>query len=187
MPKDTDEIVVAANGTVRVGAVGAAEPATISAAFGAGWTDIGHISDDGITIRDAKTLEIIRVWDLFYPARRIVTERDFTVAMALAQFSGLQVELAFGGATVTEDAAGEYRFEPPSPEVLAENALAIEWADGDKNYRLILPRGMVVDDVETKLVRTTSMLLPITFGVVGQEAVAAWYGQTDDPTFIEAT
>lgn len=186
MPKSVDEIVVAAGGTVRTGAVGVDEPADIAAAWPAGWTDVGHISDDGITVRDAKTLEVIRVWDLFYPARRIVTERDFTVAMTLAQASGVQWELAFQ-ATITEDAPGKFRITPPAPEELDDRALGIEWADGDKNFRLILPRGMVVDDVETKLVRTTNIGLPITFGVIGQEAVDAWYGLTDDPTFLEAT
>jgi hypothetical protein len=186
MAKDVDQIVVGANGTVRVAPVGTAEPADIDAAFGAGWVDLGYTSEDGVTVTDSNTLETIPVWQLFYPARRIITERDFTVAFALRQFSGQQVEFAFGGGEVTSDGAGKYRFTPPAPEDLDERALAIEWLDGDKTFRLILPRGMVTENVETQVVRTAAADLPVTFGVIGTDTGQPWYLLTDDPDFADA-
>lgn len=187
MPKTTDEIVVGANGTIRVAALSVPEPADIAAAFDAGWADLGYVSEDGVTVVDAKTLESIPVWQLFYPARRIVTERDLTVAFALRQFSGIQVEFAFGGGEITEDGAGKFRFTPPSPEVIDERKLAVEWLDGDNTYRLIIPKGMVTENVETKIVRNAAQDLPITFGIIGTEGEDPWYLLTDDPTFAEAT
>lgn len=187
MPKNTEEIVVGANGTIRAAATSVAEPADISAAFAAGWVDLGYASEDGVTALDSKTLERINVWQLFYPARRIIVDRDFTLAFALRQFSGIQVELAFGGGEVTEDGAGKYRFTPPDPEVIDERKLSVEWIDGDNTYRFIIPKGMVVDNVETKIVRSAASDLPITFGVNGTEGEAPWYLLTDDPTFAEAT
>lgn len=188
MPKDTDQIVVGANGTVRVAPLGTTQPADIDAAFAAGWTDLGFTSEDGVTITDSKTLETIPVWQLFYPARRIVTERDFTVAFTLRQFSGAQVEFAFGGGSVSADGAGKFRYTPPAPETLDERMLSVEWLDGDTTFRLIIPKGMVTENVETKLVRTAAADLPITFGVIGDDAISApWYLLTDDPSFAEAT
>lgn len=187
MPKSTEEIVVGANGTIRVAPAGTPEPADIDAAWNAGWVDLGFTSEDGCTITDSKTLEKIPVWQLFYPARRIVTERDFTVAFTLRQFSGLQVEFAFGGGEVTADGAGKFRYTPPDPETIDSRMLGVEWLDGDKTWRLIVPLGMVTENVETKLLRTAAADLPITFGVIGQANVDPWYFLTDDPTFAEAT
>lgn len=186
MSKDTDQIVVGANGTVRVAPLGTPEPADIEAAFDAAWTDLGYTTEDGVTVTDSKTLENIPVWQLFYPARRIITERDFTVAFALRQFSGRQVEFAFGGGAVTADGAGKYRFTPPAPETIDERMLSVEWVDGDKTFRLILPRGIVTENVETQVVRTAASDLPITFGIVGQDGVDPWYLLTDDPDFADA-
>lgn len=187
MPKDTDEIVVGANGTIRIAPTGSTEPATISASWDAAWVDLGFSSEDGVTVKDAKTLEDIPVWQLFYPAKKIVTARDFTAAFVLRQFSGLQVELAFGGGTVTEDAPGEFRFTPPAPEIVDERAAGIEWVYGDNTYRLIIPKCVVTEDVESKIVRTAALDLPITLGVIGEDGVDPWYLLTDDPTFAEAT
>lgn len=185
--KTTDQIVVGANGTVRVAPTGTPEPADINAAFDGAWVDLGFTSEDGVTATDAKTLETIPVWQMFYPGRRIITERDFTLAFALRQFAGAQVEFAFGGGEVSADGPGAFRYTPPAPEVIDERMLAVEWLDDDKTYRLILPKGMVTENVETKIVRTAASDLPITFGVIGEDGVDPWYLLTDDPAFAEAT
>ena len=186
MSKDTDQIVVAANGSIKVAEVGTAAPASISAVTGAGWLDLGFASEDGVTFLDGKTVEPIPVWQLFYPARRIVTEKEATVSFVLRQWSTDTVQLAFGGGTVSSDGAGEYRYTPPEAGTIDERSLIVEWVDGDKNYRLIIPRGMVTENVETNLVKTAAADLPITFGVNGEEGVAPWYFQTDDPALAPA-
>lgn len=187
MGKDTSQIIVGANGTVRVAPVGTAEPADIDAAYGAGWVDLGFTSEDGVKFRDTKSVEAIPVWQLFYPARRVISERDFAVEFVLRQFSGNQVEFAFGGGTVSVDGAGKYRFTPPDPEVIDSRALAVDWLDGDYSFRLIVPNGMVSEDVETQLARATAADLPITFSVIGEDGVDPWYLLTDHPAFLEAT
>lgn len=185
MSKDTDQIVVGANGTVRVAPPATAIPAHIGAAFDAAWNDLGYTSEDGVTMTDAKTLEIIPVWQLFYPARRIVTDRDFTLAFALRQFAGEQVEFAFGGGEVTSEVEG-YKFTPPEPEVIDERMLSVEWQDGAKTYRVILAKGMVTENVETQLMRSSAADLPITFGIIGESGVSPWQIQTDDEAFAAA-
>jgi hypothetical protein len=189
MAKDTDQIVVGANGTIRVAPVATADPADVAAAWPAGWVDLGYTSEDGVTFTDARTLEAIPVWQLLYPARRVVTERDATVAFTLRQFSRDQVVFAFGGGDVVEDppaASGNFRYTPPAPEVIDERRLGVEWLDGDKTFRLILPRGIVTENVETKIVRTAATDLPITFGILGVDGVDPWYLLTDDPDFAAA-
>lgn len=183
MAKDTDQIVVGANGTVRVAPTDTADPADVTAAWPAGWVDLGYMSEDGVTFTDAKTLEAIPVWQLLYPARRVVTERDATAAFVMRQWGPDNVELAFGGGEITVDVAGAFRYTPPPPETIDERRLGIEWLDGDKTFRLIMPKGIVTENVETNIVRTAAADLPITFGILGEDGVDPWYLLTDDPAF----
>lgn len=187
MPKTTSEIVVGANGTVRVASTATARPADISVAYAAGWKDLGYTDENGITLKDAKTIIDIPVWQLFYPGRKIVGSRAFTASQVLRQFSGDQVELAFGGATVVEDSAGKFSIHPPAAETLSIVQYSVEWLDGSHKYRWFLPACIVEDDVEFKVARTSATDLPITLGVVGSDGAEPWFGQTDDPSFINAT
>lgn len=183
MAQDVDEILVGANGTIRVAPVGTAAPADETAAPAAGWVDLGFTDDNGVTFQDSKTLQAIAVWQLFYAARRIVTARDFTVSFALRQWDKLTVPLAFGGGAVTLVAADHYKYTPPSPADVDERALMVDWADGTKAYRLMVPRGLVTDNVQTQLHRPSAADLPITFSVIGSDSSDPWYLLTNDPSF----
>lgn len=185
MPKSVDEIRVGANGTIRVAPPDTAVPADIEATFDAAWTDLGYTSEDGVTITDAKTVEAIPVWQLFYPARRIVTERDLTAAFVLRQFSGPQFELAFN-ASVEQD-GDNFSATPNDPETIDERRFAVEWQDGVFVSRFIVHRTFVTENVETKLVRSAAADLPITLGVIGEDGVEPWVFQTNDPSFASAT
>ena len=187
MAKDVDQIVVGANGSIHVAPIGTTQPVSEAAAYAAGWVELGYTSEDGVTLTDSKTIEPIPVWQLFYPARRVITDRDFSAAFVLRQWSADTVALAFGGGEVTEVSTGHFKYEPPAPEVIDERALGITWLDGDKTYRLIIPRGVVIENVETKIARGAAADLPVTFGIIGDDAGGApWYLLTDDPAFEPA-
>lgn len=186
MAYDADQILVGANGSIYVAPTGSTEPTDATSALDAAFIDLGAISENGAAIQDAKTLQPIRIWQSFYPVRRVITERDFTLTFALAEWSKDTVELAFGGAVTEPDptgAPGEYKMTPPSPETIDERCMVLEWQDGTKNYRLVMPVGMVQDAVNTNLVRTDNAELPITFGVNGSDGSDPWYLLTDDPSF----
>lgn len=183
MTKDADQIVVAGNGSIYVAELGTTAPADITEDVGAGWIELGYANEDGVTFTDGKTIESITAWQSFYALRRIMTAKEGTLAFSLLQWNGATVRLAFGGGSVTQDSAGAYRYTPPEAGVVDERAMLIEWVDGDKNYRLIVPRGMVGEDVETNLTKSGAGELPISYGVNGQDGVDPWYLQTDDPAF----
>lgn len=181
--KTVDEIVVGANGTVRFAPIGTAAPVDETVAPDAGWVDVGFLSDDGVTFHDAKTLEVIPVWQLFNPARRIVTERDTSLSMVLRQWSKTNVPFAFGGGTVSTPSAGHYKYAPPPPDLIDERSLMVDWADGTKKYRLLVVRGMVTEAVETQLHRAGAADLPVGYGVNGVDGADPWYLLTNDPAF----
>lgn len=178
--KNTDEIVVGANGRILVAPSGTAGPSAITADFSNAWTDLGFASEDGVTIRDAKTVEDIPVWQLFYAARKIVTERSFELAFVLRQWNKDTLILGFGGGTVTQPVAGTYEYTPPSPEDLDDRAAAVEWLDGTKKYRVIVSKATVTETVESVVARTAAADIPITLSVVGQEGVNPFKFQSND-------
>lgn len=184
MSNDADEIVIAANGIVRVAPVGTTAPTDPTSAPAAAWRHLGYVTEDGATFTDSKEIEDILAWQSFYPVRKIVTSKDARVSFALRQWNENTIPLAFGGGSVTNPSTGVWRYAPPSPEDIDERALMIDWQDGTKDYRLIIPKGIVTDAVETNLVRTDSAVLPITFAAVpASTSDDPWYLLTNDIAF----
>lgn len=176
------QTIVGANGAVYVAPTGSTEPASISAALDPAFIELGYINEDGITFTDGKDIADINAWQSFYPIRRVVEGKDSAVSFNLMQWNINTVPLAFGGGTITEDVVGlEFRYTPPAAGTVDERALIVEWVDGTKNYRLVIPVGMVTEDVETQMQKASAGELPITFGVNGADGSDPWYLQTDDP------
>lgn len=184
MGRTVDDIVVGADGSILVAPVGTEPPAGITDPWGDGWVDLGYASDDGAKFTDSKTLTDIPVWQLFYPARKIISARDFNVDFALRQFDGETVKLGFGGGDIATIDGG-FRYTPPSPSFIDERALGLEWLDGDKVFRLVLPKGLVTSNVETEVKRSAASDLPITFGVIGSDTDVPWYFDTNDESFAD--
>lgn len=77
----------------------------------------------------------------------------------------------------------ETKYEPPSPEDIDERALVVEWTDGVRDYRLLMPKGMVTEAVETNIVRTNAADLPITFAATPAAGGDAYTIFTNDAAF----
>lgn len=183
MAQDTDQIRVAPNGNVYVAPVGTAAPVEPATAPSGTWVQLGLTNEDGVVFMDGKSITDIMVWQQFYAARKVVESKEASVAFQLAQWSPDTVKLAFGGGAVTATPGTNARYAPPAPEVIDERALMVDWQDGSIHYRIVIPRGMVTENVETTFKRTDAAWLPITFGVIGEAGVDPWYLLTDDPAF----
>lgn len=184
MGRSVEEIVVGANGAIYNARPGSPLPGSINQPLDpAHWIDLGYASEDGVTWTDGKSTTPIRAWQSFYDLRRMVESREGTATFSLLQWNGDTVRLAYGGGDIVEPEPGAYRYVPPPPEELGESMLAIEWQDGAKDYRLVLPRGNVSDNVETNIVRTEAGMLPITFAILGSDTGDPWYFDTNDPAF----
>lgn len=184
MAKTSSEVVIGANGSVYVAPLDATLPTDVGTALGAEWAELGYTSADGVTLTDGKEIFDVDAWQSFYPLRSGVQSRNFTASFVLRQWNESTVSLAFGGGSVEDIGGGEYQYHPPGPEEIDERALVIEWQDNDKNYRVLLSKGLVTDDVETSVARTAAADLPITFALrpTGTED-DPWTLFTDDPAF----
>lgn len=177
-------ILVGSGGTLYVGAVGEAlpEPNTPTAALGGGWTSVGFLSEDGISLSAETTVEDILAYQSLLPVRKVVTARTFELSTTLREWSADNIVLAFGGGTVTDHGAYAEYTPPAVSDAVNEVALVLDWADGDKNYRLCVARATVTNAVETTISRTSPADLPITFSVLDSNGDTYWL-LTDDPSF----
>lgn len=187
MGKNASELVVGSNGSIFSAPLNSPLPDSIHDPLDpASWIDLGYVTEDGVTWNDGKSVNQVRAWQSFYDLRRVIESREGTATFSLMQWNGDTVKLAYGGGDVVEVDDGAYRFVPPAPGDLGETMLAIEWEDGDKDYRLILPAGMVSEGVETNITRTEAGVLPITFSILGRDGSDPWYFDTNDPAFAAA-
>lgn len=185
MALNANEIVIGGTGSIKVAPVGTAAPTDIATAWAAGWLDLGFASEDGVTFSDSKNVEQKMVWQQFYAARWYVTGREATASFVLEQWNETTVPLAFGGGSITTTAGPpiHYKYEPPAAGTIDERALGVEWVDGTKIYRLIVPRVLVTEAVETKVSKADSAQLPITCGIMGTDGTFPWYMRTNDPAW----
>lgn len=184
MAKDSGEFVVASDGAIHVAPVGTTLPTSTSGSLNAAFVDLGYATPDGVTFGDSKTVEAIRSWQSQVPTRRLITERDSTISFALQQWNRDSFELAFEGEWVNLP-GGQWRFDPPAPgDPLAEKSLVIDWNDGERDFRLVVPKGNVIEGVETQLTRSAEAVLPITFSPLADDDTdLPWNIYADDEAF----
>lgn len=183
MANTASEVVVGSGGKIFIAPVGTAEPNTPTEALNAAFKDLGYISEDGISASFGVTVEDINAFQSLLPIRRVVTGRTADISFTCRQWNADTFSLALGGGSFDES-GGNYLFYPPeNDDALAENAVIVEWNDGTKNYRLIIRKAVVVENVETTIVRNAAADLPITLSILGSDTQDAWYLLTDDDAF----
>ena len=188
MSLNADEIVVASFGQIYTAAVGATLPAAntnpragLAGQFGYA---SGYVTEDGVTFSVSPDITDIPAWQSEDPVRRLRTGVESTLSFELMQWNEKNVVLAFGGGEGTTG-GGYYTYTPPTAEDgLSELSLVLDWNDGDKNYRIVVPRGTVTEGTETQLQRGASANLSIGFKALAPTSGgAAWYLLTDDDAF----
>lgn len=192
--QDASEVTIGANGDLYTAVFGTTLPTDIdtnlNAAFGDGH---GYISEDGVTFRDGKEIEDIPAWQSFYPVRKVVSAKTSGIEAVLRQFNAANAELAFGGGDV-DVSGGVAIYTPPAPGEIQELSAVVEWVDGEYTYRLVIPKGIVTGEVESNLVRTAALDLPIVIeatpegaAVEGEPETFPFYIVSDHPAFVDAS
>lgn len=174
MTQDASEVVIGANGSFNTAPFGSTLPTTMGA-LDAAFDEHGFVSEDGVTFRDDKEIEDIEAWQSFYPIRKVIAAKTSGIEVVLRQFNPANAELAFGGGEVSI-AGGVATYTPPIPGEIAELSVVVEWVDGDYTFRLVYPKGIVTGEVESELVRTAALDLPIAF-----EATPEGAPEEDEP------
>lgn len=184
MAQTAEQIKVAAEGKIYIAqkAWEPVLPTDVTTALDTNFKEVGYASDDGVSFSKSEQVEDVNVWQSQTAARRIVTSRDFSATVPLAQWNRNTVSAAFGGGTWSEPKVGVFRFDPPADvEALAEYVVVIEAEDGKKKDRWVIERCNVTGDVETQFVRNAAALLPVTFSALTPDGKEKpWYFLTND-------
>lgn len=185
MSNNASQIVVGSGGSVHIApaSLGPALPTSVFQALG-GYAEMGFISEDGISASFGVEVADIEAFQSLLPVRRVVTGRTAEISFTMRQWNAATFAVALGGGSYELTPSGDYRFNPPADgDALQELTAVISWQDGDKRYRLVVPRSVVVESVETSIVRDAASDLPVTLSVLGTEGQDSWYMITNDPAF----
>lgn len=182
---DPTETLVGGTGEVYVAPVGTALPASESASINAAFNGLGYHSEDGVSIN--KSIEIVRLgaWQTTKDIRRERDADTFRLTFNLLQWTEVNVPLALGGGEVTEPTSGHYKYTPPSVgDSLDEYALIADVVDGDEILRFVIPRGTVVEAVESQFTRNAFGQLPVAFEAMEpDDGSPDWYLLTNAAGF----
>lgn len=131
-------------GILKIAPVGTAEPADLTAAWGAAWIDLGYTAE-GHTFTASPSFDPVEVAEEVDPISYEVTGREMRVEFALAQITAKRLSYALNGGTITV-AGSVVTFEPPDPGT--ETRVALAWESKDKKERWVWRKCMQTGDVE---------------------------------------
>lgn len=134
---NADNVLVGVTGAVYVGPTSSTAP-TASDSTLTGFTDLGYVSADGLTITPDKSTASITAWQNADKVREIVTESSLTFEFSLLETTEDAVELYFGSAIT----AGKVEFNPS--ETGGRKSFVFDVVDDTKVIRYYLPSAEVM-------------------------------------------
>jgi len=184
MPQDGLQVLVGTGAKFYVGMDDATAPVDADTDLTTGWQDVGYVSEDGCTIRFGATSEGVPVWQSSTPGRTIKQETESQLEIALMQWFGDALIVAFGGGTVSGTTPDFVYEAPKGNDALRLHRLAVGWTDKGYLYRVYVPRAQLADVTEAQIIRTEAADIPLTFSMLepgGGES--PWKLLTNDPAF----
>ncbi len=145
MVKNAENVRVAVNGSIYRANTGTAAPADATTAWGAGWVDLGYISEDGFTEADDVDTEDITAWQNGTLVRRVISSQEKTFEFVCIESKTEVLELRHPGSDVS---AGAMAVKPLTSGL--SFALGFDVVDGSVLTRIVAPRCEVSDfeDIE---------------------------------------
>jgi hypothetical protein len=165
MALDGTQVRVAGAGHVYVAPPGTVAPADINTALTTAWTDLGYVTEEGVSFTFGRETEDLNAWQA--DKVRVLTLRaPKNVEYALMQTNSKTLVTALGGGAWEDDGSGSFTFTPPRDDENAVHSMVIEFTDGDISYRYYFPRVQVEGEVSFTLTRSGAVTYPINFGVL---------------------
>ena len=175
MALDAANVVVGITGKVYVGALAATAP-TSSTAVLTGFTDLGYVSADGVTVTTDRATNQIRAWQNADLVREIVTEGTLTYGFTLLETTQEAIEAYFGGAMV------DGKIEIVPNQTGGRKSFVIDVVDGAKAIRHYVPTGEILS-VEAQTIQNGEALaygLTVTAYVSEGRAADVFFSEFED-------
>src|SRR5690606_17855269 len=95
------------------------------------FTELGYLTEDGVSFSPSLTVEEIGAWQSLAPVRTLLTEYGIEISMTLMEWTEQNLVLAFGGGQFTDNGDGTWDFLLPLPGERVPWSVVIEGQDGD--------------------------------------------------------
>lgn len=187
MANNADYVRAALNGSILLAPKGTTAPADLDTPWGASWTDLGFMSDDGVSMEYSTDVEDINAWQSLSPVRRILTSVNMTLGFTAIELKASTITAYFPDSVITEVSAGTvFRLDIPAAPGPAEYAIGLEWIDGEIKNRLVIPRGEITERGAISLGRSAAVGLEMTVSAYASAApeIATWL--SNDPAWALA-
>lgn len=185
---DAGEIVIGGTGEAYVAPAGTALPNAHNAGLNGAFNSLGYHTEDGVSVNQSQEILRVRGWQSALDLRRERQSQAFRITFALLQWNEINVPFAFGGGDVVAAGSG-YKFEPATvDDPLDERALVVDVEDGDYVLRFVIPKGNVVEPVNTQFTDTQASALSVAFeALAADDGALPWYFFTNHPAFADGS
>lgn len=178
MALNAANVRVAVTGAVYVGTALATAPADATTALSANWTDLGFVSEDGVSEERERDTETIKAWQNATVVREVVTEASLRYTFTCIETKKEVVE-TFYGATASAD--GKIVINPGAQG--GAKPLVIDVIDGAQTIRIYAPAAELTEVGEQVYASGEPVGYEMTFtcyhdGTLGG-SVAKWYSALD--------
>lgn len=186
MALNADNVRVGLNGNIYLAPKGTTAPVDLDTAWGAGWADLGYLSEDGVNMEYSTDTEDIGAWQSLSPVRKVLTGVDMTLGFTALELKTATVKLYFPGSTMTDVSGTVHKLDIPAAPTPDERAIGLEWVDGSVKNRLIIPRGEVSERGAITVGRSSAVGLEMTISAYATSApeLATWL--SNDPAWSAA-
>lgn len=154
MATSSANVKVGTTGKIYVGPVGTTLPTAHSTTPAAGFTELGYISDAGVTEAMATTTNKIRAWQNADVVREVQTEHDLTFKFACLETNATVLATFYGNYTT-----GDIEINGLQP-------VAQEWVldviDGVDVIRVVIPYGQITDRGDVQYVNADAVMYDMT-------------------------
>lgn len=161
-------------GAVRVAALGTTAPTDLTA-WGAGWHDLGYISDDGVTESAEEDSETFTPWQASTPIRTEITSSTKTFSFTCWESNAQTVSLYYRVPVeeMVDNGSGLITFDEKGKPKRDLRAFGIDVIDGSYQRRFILPYAEVTERGEITYVSNELIGYELTITAYpGQDEVA---------------
>ena len=124
-------------GLLRIAPIGTTEPATLTGAYAAEWTEIGY-TEEGHEFSHEQQFEDIDVAEEFYPIDSKIVKVVASVNFSAAEITATNLSHALNGGVVSTPSGGFVTFDPPDPNDIVRVMLG--WDSDDAQERWIFRR-----------------------------------------------
>ncbi|MGW8975134.1 phage tail tube protein [Streptomyces platensis] len=184
MPLNANAVRVAVTGAAYVAAPKSKLPTDATTVWDAAFTDIGWISDDGITESNSSDTTEIKGWQGGQTVRKVISSSEMTFQFTAIETSKTVLELYHKGSKVVTTAGKSVlAIKAPGPD---RRIFGFDVIDGNAHIRIVIPDGEVTEtgDITYKGDEAVAYELTIT-AYPGPDGTVA-FKYSDDPSWGSA-